>query len=433
MIRVGERPSATDLTNPLAGLATFLEANEANVGRAKDLLSTITRIATEPDIESSAHIAADGLLALGGSYLLPLSSGSTIAPSDFELETNGVLGNHLEVRYSSGSYGFIGGGWRIQDLADEDLSSGIQVEAYQIDAETMRQTRGYGFTSAEGVSWLLPNDQPLRCRLSLLVKPGSYQYLFLQAPDHLPPPFIERISTDDNVRYAGLTLRGSVVLPLTGNYSRVVVELLQPYGYVTTIGHSYLYEVLTPTGEVYGRDDIRRVPGPYPSLAAYGAVQASDRSVHWAKASEQPNATGQRGTDPVEVIRATRYTIGLTETSLLSGSFVSEGSAVIGPFSWVDTPSRVRVDANVMVPSDWPAGDWVQMWISGNGRDWSPISPDGLAHPRSYVIGRIPVQEESPVIASEDGRFWLRLKLSRPDSATSQSPVVSNPVLVGED
>lgn len=435
MIRNGDRPIASKLTSELQRLVE--EQNVfANTIRPLEQLSEllIGLSVGQQSIEAASSATEDGgLLQLGDSFLLPLESGEIQRPTNITMDTNGVLGNHLEVRYSSGSFGYVGQGRHLlKNMVDGDPATWTEVELYRLDAEAIRKTRGYGFMSEEGISWLAQSGDPLRWQLTLRMPRARYGYLYLNAPEYLGAPTIEHITAGSDLLYSRLLLRPNTILPLQIETDRLGITLQQRYPYFTTIGHQYSYEAITVTGEILSESDMRRIPGPFLSLEPIGVRVTSDRRIQWPDLASQPDGQIDRGSYPTEILTAWRYAIAISDISLISGTFRQSGEMILGPYVWAERPGRVRFSAAIDVPSAWGSGNWVSFDLSPNQTDWYPVSPEGKSVPNEYALGTIPVHDDIPVIPVTEPKLWIRIRLNRPENDPERTPVVSRVRLVGE-
>jgi hypothetical protein len=432
-LRSTSRPLAEDVRRPLDQAAESLKDAGIHYKKEQKSLLLLNKIRTSKGPEQDELAISGSLLRLGEGFLLPTKSGGIVRPSELTMRTNGILGSHLEIRYVAGAYSKPGRDRHLlKNLTDGDNATWTEVEAFGLDPDQMRKTRGYGFLSQEGLSWLLPNDEILRWTLDFVLPNQDVRYVWLGVAPVSLPPRVDRLLYGSDVIRQNVALIRSLIVPVNGSSDKVSLELSQSNSYPTMIGHSYAYQTLTVTGEIGSDDDVRRIPGPYPSLATTGVIVTPEHDAIWPSHSKQIDQVTENIAGSIELIPASRYVIGLNDIAAVAGTFAETGEIVIGPYRWEEMPASVRLRAHVYVPPEWGTGDWVALAISPDKTIWYAISADGVTSPKRYAIGQIAAEEELTSIISTIPQMYIRIRMKRLEADQIQSPVVSYIELIGE-
>lgn len=372
-------------------------------------------------------------------------------------ESNGFPGNTHQVKAVSGGFRFQGEDSMhldLQAILDGNANTWFEYETIQVPDQVITATGGLGFSYREGLSWLKPENEPLRLYLQIeLDRARVLNWItmtpFLPAEKGAAPARLIRFLLEDG-KGAQLDLANGSTLSEERVFlfpkmkvKRITVGLEQSTGYEIQVGHFVFHELEKAQTSIFDAGRMipgRRVDGPKPSIENLGIqydpatqtyrqpeVRIEDPTpdhTERAAALFTVPPTAERVQGALEAVTGYRYAIGLRDLTLSSYRFAEESVYISQPFETRDPIYRITLDAVDEIPEQFGEGNWIEYFISiDQGQTWHPIAPVGTLTPgvkTEYLIGtNTPAEGRLPHIgylepAEPARQVRLKIVLRRP-------------------
>jgi hypothetical protein len=360
----------------------------------------------------ACHVnTTNGILTLRHSS----KSRTTIKKVEIDNEiSNGFPGNTHCVDTLNNELHFIGqDGLSIRPdrMIDGSKDTWFEFELFSITDEVRKQCNSYGFEYDEGVSWI-NNDDPLRLKLIVHLSTDticSWATItpYLSDIKGVKSCFLEKceVITASNNVYEVATNKvfdDTLIFPFPPQeINRIEFTFVQPYKYLTKIGHFYYTSADTSNMSIFQdydySDMFSRVDGEKPSVSLLNAKY--DPTTKWItypdskteilgatyvkdKLFTLPESTIARKAGQ-EIIDAYRYMIGIRDISLSSNTFMEHGEYVSNKFVTDEVITSVSLEANEYIPGENP--EILRYYISLNdGNTWHQIYPIHRAYQGIY-------------------------------------------------
>ena len=247
----------------------------------------------------------------------------------------------------------------------------------------------------------------------------------------------------------------TLILPFPAqSIQRIEITFVQPFKYLTKIGHTYYTEVNTSEMSIFQEydysDSFARIDGDKPSVSLIGAKYIP--SEQWI---EYPNnntdfSTQEYAKDKLfsvpestldkkagqEIIDAYRYMIGIRKIAVMSCFFLEYGEYVSNSFTTSDVITSIALDSEEYIPGD--DSEIVRYFISLNGGiTWHKIYPSHRAYDGiyKYYVNNDSIENllsnnlhekktRNLSIAGNPTSIQLKIEMDRPKDNHYSTPIV---------
>lgn len=352
----------------------------------------------------------------GGVLTLGYSDSSNARVSKIEIDetiSNGFPGNTHCVDTLNKELHFIGQDGlhnKISSIKDNNLDTWFEYELFSIPESTRQQCNNYGFSYAEGVSWV--GDGPLKLKLIIYIN-DSFVYSWLNLIPYLSDVkgiencFIEscNVITDDNNVYTvakNIAFNDAKTLMFPAKpVQKIELTLVQNSWYNTKVGHYYYTKVDTKSMSIFqdydNSESYSRIEGEQPSVNLLGTKY--NPSTQWIEYNDSetesitdtyvkdklftlPNSTIQVKAAQ-EMVDAYRYMIGIRGVSLKSITFKEASEFIGNTYTTEECITAVSLEAKEFIPGDNPEILRYYLTFDG-GVNWHQIHPIHRAYNGIY-------------------------------------------------
>lgn len=335
---------------------------------------------------------------------------------------NCLPGNTHQVRVTGDKYRFYGeDGLHLNpgDILDGNADTWFECESFYIDPKVKEKMSGLGFEYHEGVAWAnatgLTIDLHLELPVAQIVNWVSL-VPFISPDKGAVGAVIKEIILDSGKGAKSVICKNlfmqkeAVFLVPRQKVKRIIVKLEQQRPYTTTVGHWGFRESR--------QENARYVPGPLPSVENLGVkYNPQSRGVIWPVYTGQAidevaaknnlfNVTSKDLEVVLEAVPALRYQVGLREITLANYRFDTTSTYISKAFTAKGVISDLTLDADIYIPAEFPAGDWVKFYFSiDDGQSWNRIYPQQAVG--TSLIKRYAINQNLPMEGREPGVGYL--------------------------
>lgn len=371
--------------------------------------------------DSLAHVwTSEGLLTLQPIAAEQYTSGLTVRIT----EGNGLPGNTKQVRVMNGELKFIGEEnlhINLADTLDNNSDTWFEYETFELSDRVLEDTEGLGFEYYEGVKWVSEPDTTLRMMIEIEL-PAQKSVNWFRLSPFIPndkgatSAWITSIEIHDGHGRVYSALTEPVTFHEEKAFmfgqqrcKRIVVKFEQPSAYETSVGHLFYKELEDSSVSFLEANRLqrgKRVNGIYPKIEHIGLqydaakkeiVQPSSLQGEETKGVNKKKealfalpkinpmpANLQMG---FEEVTAWRKVIGVRDMGLSNYQFRSSGEYRSIPFTSDQEILAVSLTADVLIPKEFPEGEWVEFFISiDEGQSWHRIYPRGTTEEGAKVM-----------------------------------------------
>ena len=432
-----------------------------------ELFNDKTIMGNTKDDKSCVIHTNEGILTL--SYY----NSSKIEITNVEIDetvSNGFPGNTHCVDTLNKDLHFIGQDGlhnKIKAIHDNNLDTWFEYELFSIPDSVRQECNNYGFSYAEGVSWV--SDGPLKLKLIIYTNSSdtcSWISLkpYLSDIKGIENCIIEKcdIITSDNNVYQVMNNTAfddtKILMFPAKPVQRIELTLIQNSWYNTKVGHYYYSKVNTKSMSIfqdYDTTDIySRVEGEQPSVNLLGVKY--NPSTQWI---EYGNSNTEYPTDTYvkdklftlpsstielkagqEIIDAYRYMIGIRNIYVKSYNFSEYGEYISNKYTTEECITAISLEAQEYIPGDDPNILKYYLTFDG-GVNWHQIYPMHRAYEGIYrytintdTIANLMTTDNSKIKKSKNLNllldaysFQLKITMERPKNVPN--PENSTPVV----
>lgn len=432
-----------------------------------ELFNDKTSMGNQHDIKHCVVHTTEGILTL------PYINSSKVQITNVTIDenvSNGFPGNTHCVDTVNKELHFIGQEGlhnKIQAIHDNNLDTWFEYELFSIPESVKQECNNYGFSYAEGVSWV--SDEPLRLKMIIHTsssKPCSWISLkpYLSDIKGIKNCIIEKcdvITVDNNVYQVAtnsLFDETKILMFPAKEIQRIELTLLQDSWYNTKVGHYYYTKVNTKSMSIfqdYDTADIyTRVEGEQPSVNLLGVkynpstqwIEYADSETEYAsddyvkdKLFTMPASTIDIKANQ-EIIDAYRYMIGIRNIYAKNYNFDNYGEFISNQYTTEEPITAISLEAQEYIPGNNPEILKYYLTFDG-GINWHEIYPIHRAYNGIYrytintdTIANLMTTDNSKIKKSKNlnlltdaHSFQLKITMERPKDVPS--PENSTPVV----
>jgi hypothetical protein len=411
--------SRTMMTNELAYISKKITAIGESIAKNQPQ-GTVVFTELFNDLEAVGNSNSSNACHVNtsnGILTLKHNSKATINIKKIEIDnevSNGFPGNTHCVDTLNNELHFIGqNGLNIkpEKMIDNTKDSWFEFELFSISDEVRKQCNSYGFEYDEGVSWV-NNEDPLRLKLIVHLASntiGSWATItpYLSDVKGVKSCYLEKcevITSSNNVYEVAKNkvFDDTLVFPFPPQeISRIEFTFVQPYKYLTKVGHFYYTAADTSNMSIFQNydysDEFARVDGDKPSVGLLNvkynpttkwitypdsSTEILDATYVKDKLFTLPESTIARKANQ-EIIDAYRYMIGIREINLSSNTFMDYGEYVSNKFITDEAITSISLEADEYIPGN--NAEILRYYISLNGGNtWHKIYPIHRAYQGIY-------------------------------------------------
>ena len=409
----------TMMANELAYISKKINAIGESIAKNQPA-GTVVFTELFNDLESTGNVNSSKACLINttnGILTLKQNSKAGIAIDKIEIDneiSNGFPGNTHCVDTLNNELHFIGqDGLNLNPdfMIDGSSDSWFEFELFSITDDVRKQCNSYGFEYDEGVSWV-NNEDLLRLKLKVYLSTDttcSWVTItpYLSEIKGVKSCYLEKcevITVSNNVYEVAINkiFDDTLIFPFPPQeISRIDFTFVQPYKYLTKVGHFYYTSADTSNMSIFQdydySDMFARVDGEKPSVGLLGAKY--DPTTKWityaSSETEIPNAnyiknklftlpesTISRKANQ-EIIDAYRYMIGIRNIGLSTSTFVDYGEYVSNKFTTDEVITSITLETDEYIPGS--NADILRYYISLNGGNtWHQIYPIHRAYQGIY-------------------------------------------------
>lgn len=465
------------MTNELAYISKKITAIGESIAKNQPLGTVVfTELFNDLEIvgninsSKACHInTSDGILTLKQNS----KANATIAKIEIDNQvSNGFPGNTHCVDTLNNELHFTGqNGLNLSPnfMIDGTRDTWFEFELFSISDEVRKQCNSYGFEYDEGVSWI-NNEDPLRLKLIIhLAADATCSWIsiapYLSEIKGVKSCYLEKceaITASNNVYEIAVNkiFDGTLIFPFPPQeINRIELTFVQPYKYLTKVGHFYYTATDTSNMSIFQdydySDMFARVDGEKPSVGLLGAKY--DPTTKWIiyadSKSDIPNANYIKNKLFVlpestiarkagqEIIDAYRYMIGIRNINLSTSTFAEYGEYVSNKFTTDEAITSITLETEEYIPGD--NADILRYYISLNGGNtWHQIYPIHRAYQGIYkyyvnndsienLLSNDSIQKKSKNLSVMGDVRSIQLKIEMDRPTNINQPEYCTPIVYG--